>query len=316
MKNDLKSLVLMLAVACFMVLFNPIGIKTWITDNLSLEVNEFDRINEYGREQRERLEIEAAFIRNEEWKTTMLGTTFSIAQLKQVKMESAGLVYDEEGSVVNEEDLGTLKAPYSFLIIGSSSMLEGLGPRMQSDLEQIEDMTVYRHGKYSSGLTRPDFYNWNVAARQDIADYQPQAIIVQFGGNDGQTITDVDGNYVSYKAEGWDEAYAAKVETFMQAISSVDKIYWIELPIGGNADFAEKFKRINGIQKSVLEEYSNVVYVKCWDVFAPHGYFESILTDKNGVKGSVKHTDGVHLTKFGSAILSDLVITEVKKDLR
>jgi len=306
----------MLAVAGFMVLFNPIGIKTWFTENLLLELDEFDKINEVGGEQRNLLEIGAAFIRNEEWKTTTLGSTFSLIELKRVKMEAAGLVYDDEGTIINAEDLGTLKAPYSVLIIGSSSMLEGLGPRMESDLEKIDEMTVYRHGKYSSGLTRPDFYNWNVKARQDIAEYQPQAIIVQFGGNDGQGITNVDGKSISYAKEGWEEAYAAKVDTFMQAIVSVDKVYWIELPIGGTTDFAEKFKRINRVQREVVEQYSNVVYVECWDRFAPNGYFQSVLTDNNGVSGVVKHTDGVHLTKFGSAILSDIVVSYVKEDLR
>lgn len=310
MKNDLKTLLLALFIGGSMVIYTPTSFKEWFSENLMLEIDEFDQINEYQQENRERLDNISAFIRNEELNNIVLGSRVSLSQLEEKKMEDAGLVYDKEGTVIKEEDLGKLKAPYSFLIIGSSSMLEGLGPRMEYDLEQVDDMTVFRHGKYSSGLTRPDFYNWNVAARQDIAKYQPQAIIVQFGGNDGQTI---DG--VPYATNGWDEIYTKRVETFIKAISSVEKIYWIELPIAGSSAFTEKFIRINRIQKEVVEGYANVKYIECWDRFAPEGKFEQYLYDIDGIRGSVKASDGVHLTSFGSKILSDIVMTDIKEDL-
>ena len=37
----------------------------------------------------------------------------------------------------------------------------------------------------STGLTRPEFFNWEVNAQQEIADREPDAVVMLMGGNDG-----------------------------------------------------------------------------------------------------------------------------------
>ena len=37
----------------------------------------------------------------------------------------------------------------------------------------------------STGLTRPDFFNWEVNARQEVAARKPDAVVMLMGGNDG-----------------------------------------------------------------------------------------------------------------------------------
>ena len=49
--------------------------------------------------------------------------------------------------------------------------------------------------KSSTGLTRPDYFNWPDTLQDDVESYQPQVVVVTFGGNDGQPLKDDDGDY-------------------------------------------------------------------------------------------------------------------------
>lgn len=243
------------------------------------------------------------------------GTIPDYTGLHAMKLEDAGLVYDESGKIIPKGEVGKLKAPFTFMIIGSSSMLEGLGPRIERDLKSIPQMRVIRSGKYSSGLTRPDFYNWNTQAQQLIASYQPQVIITQFGGNDGQTITDNRGRRIPYGGKGWDDAYKQKVDDFMRIISKVKRVYWLELPIAATPDFTEKFIRMNRIHSEVAAKYPTITYVKTWERFAPNGRFANVLPDNEGRKAVVKASDGVHLTEHGAKIMSSILMDYVREDI-
>ena len=44
----------------------------------------------------------------------------------------------------------------------------------------------------ATGLTRPEFFNWEVNAQQEIAARKPDAVVMLMGGNDGFNVL-VDG---------------------------------------------------------------------------------------------------------------------------
>lgn len=236
--------------------------------------------------------------------------------LMAIKLDQRGLVTDENGEIIRKEDVGKIKAPFKFMIIGGSSMLEGLGPRMEKDIyAKIPKMQVLRFGKYSSGLNRIDFYNWTAQAKKLINQHKPQIIITQHGGNDGQPIADSNGVKYPMTDRRWDNIYRQRVDDFLRVVSQVKKVYLIELPIARTSDFTNKFIRINKIQREVATKYPNVVYVETWDTFAPNGRFENVLPDETGRRAVVKHLDGVHLTDHGAKIMTKLLLNHIYKDI-
>lgn len=314
--NDIRALSLMIILLILMIFYNPVSFNQWLSKNAKFEIKGLENLQSLFPKHRENITDTARFIRNEEWEGVKTGRTLTLNDMYALKLADAGLVLETDGTIITQEELNSrLEAPYTFLIIGSSSMMEGLGPKLEYELSLLENMTVYRHGKYSSGLNRTDFYNWNLAVAQDIAKYQPQAIIAQFGGNDGQDI-EVNGVDIRYGTAAWDKAYAQRIHDFARSISGVKKVYWVEIPISAKDSYSDMMRRINRIQREVLAQYPGFIYVESWETFAPDGYYVATLKNRDGVSGVVKASDGIHLSKFGAGIMVDVIFDYVLPDLK
>lgn len=307
---------IVVAIAFFSILLNPVRFWTMVEEKAHIDMPEFSSWVKENFDQSTEEKVFWQQVRGTYSAASSLTEIENVESLIAEKATSRGFEYDPaSGQFVDPETLKRLKPPFTFMIIGSSSMLEGLGPRIEKDLKAIPQMTVIRRGKYSSGLTNTKFYNWNIEASKLIAGYSPDAIITQFGGNDGQAIYASSGRRVNYATAGWNEAYEANVDQFMKTIAKVKVVYWIELPIAGNADFTEKFIRMNAIQRRVASKYPNVVYVETWQRFAPNGKYVPILPDDSGKRAAVKASDGIHLSDHGSKIVSSILMGYITKDL-
>ena len=83
-----------------------------------------------------------------------------------------------------------------------------LGIKLQYTLKQkynIADTKI--DYKVSSGLNRIDYYDWYARTRKIINDYQPDVVIVLFGANDPQDITDSQGKSRVILTKEWQKAY-------------------------------------------------------------------------------------------------------------
>jgi len=69
---------------------------------------------------------------------------------------------------------------------------------------------------------------------------------------------------------------------------------------------------MNEIFKSEATKSHNVLYVDAWDRFAVNGKFSQTLANDTNIAKSVKGSDGVHMTKHGGEILTDLVIQKLE----
>ncbi len=210
-----------------------------------------------------------------------------------------------------------LQAPYSILIIGDSIILEGFGPALEGQLLTLPNVdSVKRAGKYSTGLNRRDYFNWNDYALQLIATFHPQVLVVMFGANDGQGILDDSGKAVHLDNAGWDAVYQKRVDDFLKLVSPVvDTVYWVGQPIPGTTDFYNKFTRMDRIFQSEAQLFPNVEYVDTWSRFAVNDRYSAIVPDETGLKQKARQDDGVHFTVFGGKILSNVVVQFIEKDL-
>ena len=83
-------------------------------------------------------------------------------------------------------------APRRVLLVGASSIQTDLGRALERRIEDELGVEVLRHGRHSTGMARPDYFDWNARALELSADFRPDLVIAQFGGNDGQGLTDRD----------------------------------------------------------------------------------------------------------------------------
>lgn len=203
-----------------------------------------------------------------------------------------------------------------FLLIGDSTMYD-LSVILNYDLRilyQIKNVRLdYR---VSTGLNRIDYYNWFEKTPEFIEGYQPDVLIVIFGGNEDQDILDSQGQYHSALSQDWQQIYGERVEKYAQILSnsSVKKVYWIGQPISNVGRFNKFFPVLNEIYREVSAKHPKIEFVDTWNAFAIKGNFSPIMPNKSGKKAYVRISDGVHFTEHGARILGELVIDQMVKD--
>ncbi|MBW4682554.1 MAG: DUF459 domain-containing protein [Microcoleus vaginatus WJT46-NPBG5] len=210
-----------------------------------------------------------------------------------------------------------VEKPYSrFLVVGDSIVLD-VGVQLQSTLQKSYKISYTKIDyKISTGLNRIDYYDWYARTNQLIKAYKPDVLVVMFGGNDDQDITDFQGKYRRVLTPEWKQAYRERVEKYAKLVSSppVRKVYWIGQPISSKPRYSKFFLIFNEIYREVSKNHPKIEYISSWEKFSVGGKFAPILADKSGKRGYVKANDGVHLTPHGAKILSSLVIEKMLLD--
>ena len=124
--------------------------------------------------------------------------------------------------------LPTPAHPLRVLIVGDSIGLDAGGP-LQSDLSGTGVVIAALDARESTGLTRPDYFNWPAELGDDVKSVQPQVVVVMIGANDPQDFLGPPD--VPYSSPQWNTLYAQRVAQFMQIASSGGaQVVWVGMP--------------------------------------------------------------------------------------
>jgi hypothetical protein len=210
------------------------------------------------------------------------------------------------------------KPPYNILIVGDSFIAEGFGPVLEKELLLYKNVTAYREGKYSTGLSRPDYFNWDVEIKNLINTHNPNVAIVMFGANDGQDQRTLDGKVIHYGTDDWNVEYAKRVGSFLNILlENKIFVFWIGNPIARDKKYSDKMVNLNSIYEDECKKQKNVVFIPTWSFLTDsEGKYSAYLLDENGKLKLARASDGIHTTTFGSKILVDKVMLIINNDLQ
>lgn len=238
--------------------------------------------------------------------TTIADNSLSAAVLDSELISLAATSSDISASssdfVINE----LLSPPYNFLLLGDSfvAVYGGVGDILEGTLLKFQNVAAARIGKVSSGLARPDYFNWENQARQSIASLHPNIAVIMLGTNDSQSFqTTTDKGLIVYKygTSGWEAEYRARVDNFLRIFQDNGiLVYWLGLPIMRDPVYGAKVIRINNIYQTEIAKFNNVVFVDTWPILAgADGFYAASLPDSRGIERATHVSDGIHLTNFG-----------------
>lgn len=190
--------------------------------------------------------------------------------------------------------------------IAGDSDAGNLGPPLQGILEDtgvVESKLFY---KVSSGLTRPDFFDWPAQLQRDIPDYDPDIVVVTFGGNDAQDVT-IAGRSYPVDTPEWKAEYARRVGSVMDYLSADGRtLVWVGIPNAESGDFRDRLNILQEVTKAEAAARPDVVYIDTWNIFvgASGGYAAYIIDPRDQQGKLVRADDGFHLNVVGSEILA------------
>jgi len=166
-----------------------------------------------------------------------------------------------------------------------------------------------------SGLVRPDLFDWPAAAEAGLAGRGPDAVVVLLGANDGQALR-LPGAWLAFGTPEWDAEYGRRVGSFMDLLlGSATRVYWVGVPVMAEADYDQRVRHINEVQRLEASTRPGVAYLDAYSLFLDDGgRFAQQLPDEQGDLVEVRLPDGVHLTTAGAERMAGLVREAIAGD--
>ena len=205
------------------------------------------------------------------------------------------------------------------LLLGDSMMLEGLGPQLQKELRRRhENLTVERDGRYGTGLTRLDYFDWLGFFEQMLAKYSPDLVILTIGANDPQDILEPEGpsgrRRILVGTDDWKELYAVRVAGLLKLAEDRGvRVFWVGLPIMGREPYGSRVADINDVAAAACAGAANCRFWDSWLSMADaQGRFTSYALDENGRRLRLRGRDFIHLTEDGGRIMAQRFLSETE----
>ncbi|MFY0522024.1 DUF459 domain-containing protein [Archangium gephyra] len=189
------------------------------------------------------------------------------------------------------------------LLLGDSLIVTSFGEYLEKLLNDQPGTRALRKAKSSTGLARPDFFDWMKVGREEVERHRPDVVVVIMGGNDGQGLTDEKGKAkVRWGESGWEAAYRQRVTDFLGTLGAPGrKILWVELPYTGLPNFERKLGIIRRVLREVVSAHEASTYLETKPFFTDA---KGALLREARVEGfrkpmRLKMEDGVHFTLAG-----------------
>lgn len=219
----------------------------------------------------------------------------------------------------------TAENPARLLILGDSDA-GAFGPYLETLMGETGIVTTALDYKVSSGLARPDFFDWPAHMAATVPAADPDIIVVTFGGNDAQALTDTSGAVLvgvpSGQADGdveWRAEYARRVGAVMDYLTADGRsLVWVGIPNAADPDFTARLRVQDEAVRAEVAKRPGVRFVDTWQRFSgiEGGYAEFRVDPRDGQGKDVRADDGFHLNTNGAEILALDIAEEVRSELR
>jgi len=217
--------------------------------------------------------------------------------------------------------------PAELLIFGDSDA-GAFGPYLKQLMDQTGIVSTKLDYKTSSGLARPDFFDWPVHMHQVLPAVNPDIVVVTFGGNDAQALRNVDRSWAVAHEPGkghndadWKAEYATRVGGVMDYLGGDNRtLIWVGIPNAASDATTARLKvQDDVVRAEAAKRPKKVVYIDTWNRFVGRngGYGEYVIDPRDGVGKAVRSkVDGFHLNVTGAEILALDIAEAVRNDLR
>ena len=214
--------------------------------------------------------------------------------------------------------------PAKVLVVGDSDA-GAFAPYLKQVLDKTGIVATTVDYKVSSGLARPDFFDWPAHLAQTVPEVAPDIVVVTFGGNDTQGLSLPDGSNPSEwidpvtKKDTWLAEYAKRAGSLMDQLAAGGRtVVWVGIPNDIDPVRSERLSIQNDGVKAALAQRPNVQFVDTWNLFSSGngGYAEYAIDPRDGQGKDVRASDGFHLNENGAEILAVRIADVIKTDLK
>jgi hypothetical protein len=189
--------------------------------------------------------------------------------------------------------------PLRVLAVGDS-IGEDLAIGLARALSGRKSFALKPDARQSTGLARPDYFDWAYQMALDIRDFRPDVVVAAFGANDAQAFL-AKGHGVRVGTSEWKRIYRQRVGRIMDEVSSSGRpMIWVGMPPMAAQWRSQNMRMINRLFRAEAPRHAGVLFVDSWKLFAgPGGSYSAYLPSSSGQQQLVRTSDGIHLTAAG-----------------
>ncbi len=218
----------------------------------------------------------------------------------------------------------TAESPAVMLIAGDSDA-GTFGPYLERLVDETGVVRTELDYKVSSGLARPDYFDWPAHLRTIVPTVDPDIVVVTFGGNDSQGLSIADGTFIAQSPTGteadaeWRAEYGRRVGEVMDLLRADGRtLVWVGIPNDDNDEVTTRLRVQDEVVREEVAKRPDVRFVDTWKRFAglEGGWAEFVVDPRDGQGKDVRADDGFHLNVDGAEILALDIAEVVKAALR
>ena len=165
-----------------------------------------------------------------------------------------------------------------------------------------------RFAKNSTGLTRPDRFNWATEVARIADSFKPALYMMSLGLNDRQSVVE-NGQVTLENSPAYPAKYKERVTAVLKAVAAANtSLLWVGLP-AMRAAAADRDARLkNKYFSEAITEFgvASIQYVEPWKLNpeAEEDKFASYGPDINGRIVQLRQSDGEHFTPAGDLLVA------------
>jgi uncharacterized protein len=201
------------------------------------------------------------------------------------------------------------------LWVGGDSLAQVFGQSLVTASARTGQIKPRLHYEISSGLSRPDFYDWPGALADDVKAQRPDVVVVMLGANDAQGLVLPGGGVAQDVTDPrWPAEYRRRVGAVMDQLKADGRlVVWVGMPPMRGATFDSRMKIVDQAFAAEAASRPWVTYVDPAPVVGgPGGRFADLVPDGGGTPVEVRQGDGIHLTRAGGDRLAAKVLAVVE----
>lgn len=194
------------------------------------------------------------------------------------------------------------------VVVVGDSLSQGLAPAL-AELFDPSSARVLSLGRISTGLARPDYFNWQAALRRIVDEVRPDVVFVLLGTNDDQPIVTSEGT-VDLGTTDWTYAYRERAAAFLrEATSAGTRVVWVGIPVVAERERWDFYRRLNDVYADTAAADPLAAYVDSWRLLETRdGGYAAYLRNERGVLQEMRAGDGFHFTPNGYLYLGRAAI--------
>jgi hypothetical protein len=170
-----------------------------------------------------------------------------------------------------------------------------------------------RFAKNSTGLTRPDRFDWAAEVKRIGESYKPAAFVMSVGLNDRQSVVE-HGVITMDNTPAYDDKYKERITAVLKNAAAVKAaLVWVGLPAMRAPATDKDGREKNRLYAAAIAEFGapGIEYIEPWKLAAGTDTFASFGPDQSGRLVQIRTPDGEHFTVAGETLTAVYLLPKI-----